>query len=78
MQEMIELSKLQQEQPDNPPRSVIFFKTVNGNESNKIENGDTNEESNANGKVAVTIIAGPAQFGPQLNKDYTVLFLFFI
>lgn len=30
MQEMIELSKLQQEQPENPPRVVSFQQEVDG------------------------------------------------
>nr|XP_045621161.1 ER degradation-enhancing alpha-mannosidase-like protein 3 [Procambarus clarkii] len=36
MQEMIELSKLQQEQPDNPPRVVSFLHVVNGHSTSTI------------------------------------------
>ena len=59
MQEMIELSKVQQETPENPPRAVTFVKPSNGSE----EEGDIS---------AQTLIAGPAQFGLELNKDVIV------
>ena len=70
MQEMIELSKLQQEQPENPPRAVTFIKPSN-------ETEDTNANDN---KVinAVTLLAGPAQFGVELNKNIIVSFLFLV
>lgn len=59
MQEMIELSKLQQEQPENPPRVVSFLNP------NELKNGQP---------TTTTIQAGPAQFGLDLKGDVQVQF----
>ncbi|KAK3866003.1 hypothetical protein Pcinc_028431 [Petrolisthes cinctipes] len=57
MQEMIELSKLQQEQPENPPRVVSFLNP------NELKDGHP---------TTTTIQAGPAQFGLDLKGDVQV------
>lgn len=56
MQEMIELSKLQQEQPENPPRLVSFM-------THKTDPKAPNEKI----ETITTIQAGPAQFGMDLK-----------
>lgn len=70
MQEMIELSKLQQDQPENPPRSVSFLKPLKKNASSDDEQ-KTSEE-----RTSVTLLAGPAQFGKDLSKDIVVVNFF--
>lgn len=66
MQEMIELSKAQQEQPDHPPKAVIF--AVHAPSS-----GDVSNASSSGSDVIVkTLAAGPAQFGTQLKGDVMV------
>lgn len=50
MQEMVELSKMQTQQPETKPQTVTFVKP----------NTDPPEK--------VTLLAGPAQFGPELQS----------
>ncbi|XP_029157311.1 ER degradation-enhancing alpha-mannosidase-like protein 3 isoform X1 [Nylanderia fulva] len=50
MQEMVELSKIQMQQPETKPQTVMFIKP----------NSDPLEK--------VTLLAGPAQFGPELQN----------
>ncbi|KAB7496940.1 ER degradation-enhancing alpha-mannosidase-like protein 3 [Armadillidium nasatum] len=66
MQEMIELSKLQQDQPENPPRSVSFLTPMKKNASSDDEQKSFEE------RKSVTLLAGPAQFGKDLSKDIVV------
>lgn len=50
MQEMVELSKMQMQQPETKPQTVTFIK------------------SNTDPVEKVTLLAGPAQFGPELQN----------
>lgn len=50
MQEMVELSKMQTQQPETKPQTVTFVKP------------------NTNPPEKVTLLAGPAQFGPELQS----------
>lgn len=55
MQEMIELSKLQQEQPENPPRVVSFTRWVDGHSSKvTIQAGPAQFGLDLKGDVQVT------------------------
>lgn len=55
MQEMIELSKLQQEQPENPPRVVSFTRWVDGHSSKiAIQAGPAQFGLDLKGDVQVT------------------------
>lgn len=57
MQEMVELSKVQSQQPDALPQSVSFMmRDSNGGDVERV----------------VTIRAGPSHFGPELKNDQTV------
>uniref|UniRef100_A0A6A7G4Y3 alpha-1,2-Mannosidase n=1 Tax=Hirondellea gigas TaxID=1518452 RepID=A0A6A7G4Y3_9CRUS len=84
MQEMIELSKAQQQQPDHPPKAVIYATYVHPDD--KLQKAEEEEaagskmEDNLSEKselvgenlLVTTLMAGPAQFGLTLSGDVTV------
>ena len=82
MQEMVELSKLQQDQPDHPPKAVIYaveeidyscIENLKRISEDLLKSGDFPRCEEISPSISVkTLTAGPAQFGLQLKDGITV------